>query len=350
MHSIASVRGLSSGLASLVLASALLGAGCASMTPAELDRQVTVSSQAPLYEYRRIGVEPVNCEGPICRGINGADVMRNLQRSLTDACYEVVDDTQFRQYYETFVGASPLGLFDWALGESGMTSPGAFKFNVLDPMAQQVIIDELGLDAMLKATLVVGEPSEYTNFRPTSIDYQLIDARRKNVLWHARLDGQIMDDKDATQTLVYMTNELAGAINRKANSCGEPQKSLTTEQVIQVSQGILDLPDRIYFELGSATISTRSYALLDDLALWFSQNPTVKLVRIEGHTDDVGDDNSNMTLSDQRAQSVHAYLAGKGVDPLRIEPLGFGETRPLVANDNPANRSKNRRVEFRVVN
>lgn len=342
-------RRFSGVLALLPLSFAATQAGCATMSDADMDKQVTVSAQAPLYEYRRIGVEPVGCEGQICRNVNGEDVMRVLRRSLTEACYEVVDDSEFKRYYETFVGASGLGLMDWALGQTGLVSPGAFKLHALDPLAQQVMIDELGLEAMLKATFVIGPPDDITQFRPAAIDYQLIDARRRNVLWHARLDGNVMDDKDATQTLTWMTQELGKAIGRRASSCGEPQRAAHYEPSFPVKAGVLDLPDRIYFELGSATISPRSYPLLDDLAAWFGENPGVKLVRIEGHTDDIGDDAANMRLSEQRAQAVHAYLASRGVDPLRIEPAGFGETRPLVPNDNAANRSKNRRVEFRVV-
>lgn len=316
------------------------------MSDADLDRQVTVSANAPLYEYRRIGIEPTQCEGEICREVNGADLMRNLKRTLTDACYEVVDDSEFRRYYEALVQASGFGVIDWAMSEAGLTSPGAVRFYALDPMAQQVMIEELDLSGLLKATVSIGRPSDVTGFRPTSIDFELLDARRKNALWHARLEGNIMDDADANQTLSYMTQQLAAAIGRKASACGEPQRSVEAE--IEVKQGVLDLPDRIYFELGSAVISTRSYPLLDDLALWFKDNPQVKLVRIEGHTDDIGDDAANLRLSEQRAQAVHAYLAQKGVDPVRIDPVGYGETRPLVANDNALNRSKNRRVEFRV--
>lgn len=333
-----------------VLAPALLAplaGACGTMSQADLDRQVTVSSSAPLYEYRRIAIEPPNCEGELCREVNGADLMRNLKRTLTDSCYEVVDDTEFRRYYEALVQVSGFGVIDWAFNKAGFTAPGAIQFNVLDPMAQQVMIEELDLSALVRPTIVIGQPDDITGFRPTSIDFELIDARRKNGLWHARLDGNIMESSDANQTLTYMTQQLAGAIGRKANACGEPQNA--PEPAFEVKQGVLDLPDRIYFELGSATISPRSFPLLDDLAQWFSDNPQVKMVRIEGHTDDVGDDNANLKLSEQRAQAVHAYLAGKGVDPLRIEPIGFGEGRPIVANDNALNRSKNRRVEFRVV-
>ena len=273
--------------------------------------------------------------------------MRNLKRTLTDACYEVVDDTEFRRYYEALVQVSGFGVVDWAFNQAGFTAPGAVQFYALDPMAQRVMIDELDLSGLIKPTITIGRPDDITGFRPTSIDFELIDARRKNGVWHARLPGNIMESMDANQTLSYMTEQLAGAIGRKANACGEPQKAI--EPAFEVKQGVIDLPDRIYFELGSATLSTRSYPLLDDLALWFSENPQVKLVRIEGHTDDIGDDATNLRLSEQRARAVHAYLASKGVDALRIEPIGFGETRPVVANDNALNRSTNRRVEFRVV-
>jgi OOP family OmpA-OmpF porin len=73
-------------------------------------------------------------------------------------------------------------------------------------------------------------------------------------------------------------------------------------------------------------------------------------IEVTGHTDSVGSRDKNRVLSESRARSVVDYLAGRGVAPARISARGFGDTRPVASNDTEANRAKNRRIEFRVVN
>jgi outer membrane protein OmpA-like peptidoglycan-associated protein len=66
---------------------------------------------------------------------------------------------------------------------------------------------------------------------------------------------------------------------------------------------------------------------------------------ITGHTDNVGSDENNQSLSERRASSVGQYLLGKGINSQRVLTAGFGETRPVAPNDSEAGRSQNRRVE-----
>jgi outer membrane protein OmpA-like peptidoglycan-associated protein len=71
-------------------------------------------------------------------------------------------------------------------------------------------------------------------------------------------------------------------------------------------------------------------------------------VEIEGHTDSEGTPERNQGLSDRRAKSVVDYLERNGVEAKKVTAVGYGETRPLVPNDTPENRAKNRRIEFTV--
>ncbi|MES2639808.1 MAG: OmpA family protein [Myxococcota bacterium] len=104
----------------------------------------------------------------------------------------------------------------------------------------------------------------------------------------------------------------------------------------------------INFETGSARILSNSYALLDKAVAVMNEFPDVKL-RIEGHTDDVGNDTFNLELSQDRADSVMAYLVAKAIDPSRLTAGGFGETRPVGDNKSSKGRSANRRIEFVLV-
>ncbi len=69
-------------------------------------------------------------------------------------------------------------------------------------------------------------------------------------------------------------------------------------------------------------------------------------VRIEGHTDDTGEEDYNLDLSKKRAQSVRDWLIERGCDPERLIPIGFGESKPIASNDTEENRQQNRRVEI----
>ncbi|MFN6092912.1 MAG: OmpA family protein, partial [Bacteroidota bacterium] len=72
-------------------------------------------------------------------------------------------------------------------------------------------------------------------------------------------------------------------------------------------------------------------------------------IEIAGHTDDVGDDKSNVTLSEKRANAVREFLIGQGCSSSLLQTVGYGESRPIVDNDTDENRAKNRRVELRFI-
>ena len=88
---------------------------------------------------------------------------------------------------------------------------------------------------------------------------------------------------------------------------------------------------------------------MKDVAQILKENPTYK-IKIDGHTDNVGKEASNQTLSDNRAASVKAYLVGNGVDESRITSVGHGEDEPVADNKTAAGRAKNRRVEMHLSN
>jgi OmpA-OmpF porin, OOP family len=103
--------------------------------------------------------------------------------------------------------------------------------------------------------------------------------------------------------------------------------------------------DNLLFETGKDVIMKSSFGSLDELAKIMKQYSEANL-RLEGHTDNVGDDDKNMDLSKRRAASVERYLENKGIATERITSEGFGETRPKATNDTPQGRTLNRRVEM----
>ena len=112
---------------------------------------------------------------------------------------------------------------------------------------------------------------------------------------------------------------------------------------------ILSNAGNISFRSASARLNLDGSAILDNLFDIVSRCPDMTL-EIGGHTDDVGGEAINLTLSEKRAASVVAYLVAKGIPATRLQPRGYGEATPLVPNDSAANMARNRRIEFKVLN
>ncbi|NUP10539.1 MAG: OmpA family protein [Polyangiaceae bacterium] len=105
---------------------------------------------------------------------------------------------------------------------------------------------------------------------------------------------------------------------------------------------------KVEFDFGKATLSKASYPILDEVYRLLVANPEITLLSIEGHTDNVGSDETNLLLSKQRAKSCMDYLIQKGIKASRLTSEGFGETKPLESNDTADGRAKNRRTEFHI--
>ena len=104
----------------------------------------------------------------------------------------------------------------------------------------------------------------------------------------------------------------------------------------------------IFFATGDFSLRPESAAELDIIVRWLQENPGVH-IRINGHTDNVGQASENMTLSTRRARSVTEYLQSKGIAPARLSFQGFGATRPVAPNSDETGRSRNRRTELEII-
>jgi OmpA-OmpF porin, OOP family len=115
--------------------------------------------------------------------------------------------------------------------------------------------------------------------------------------------------------------------------------------LIVVTAGEIRITQQIQFDTNKATIKPVSFPILDAVSTVLRENPKITL-EVQGHTDNVGAAAHNQRLSQQRADSVKAYLVGRGIESARLVPRGYGMKRPLVPNTTPDNRALNRRVQF----
>ena len=118
-------------------------------------------------------------------------------------------------------------------------------------------------------------------------------------------------------------------------------------EFINVTAEKIELKQAIFFQTAKAVIMSKSYGLLDEVAAVLSARPSMQ-VRVEGHTDSRGARPYNLRLSQARADSVTAYLVGKGISSDRMEAKGYGPDQPIDSNKTAAGRERNRRVEFMI--
>jgi outer membrane protein OmpA-like peptidoglycan-associated protein len=145
-------------------------------------------------------------------------------------------------------------------------------------------------------------------------------------------DG-ILDQEDACP-------DSAGPANDDAKKHGCP--------VARVERGQIRIREQLQFAYNSARILEESDAVLQAVLKILKENPSIKKVSVQGHSDDKGAARYNKRLSARRAQAAVDWLVAHGIERGRLSSEGFGEERPLGPNDTEEGRMYNRRVEFHI--
>ncbi|MEZ0469770.1 OmpA family protein [Luteimonas salinilitoris] len=155
-----------------------------------------------------------------------------------------------------------------------------------------------------------------------------------------RITGEVVNEAQRQQ--------VASELSLASNSTYTVTNSLGTGGS---GQGLLDatLGDRIIeFESGSARLTDLGRYILDEMAEKLREIGDAR-VQIIGHTDDVGQRQGNLALSQARAEAVRGYLVGQGIPPGNLDVLGRGPDEPIADNATEDGRARNRRIQFRVL-
>jgi outer membrane protein OmpA-like peptidoglycan-associated protein len=133
------------------------------------------------------------------------------------------------------------------------------------------------------------------------------------------------------------------------NEAGVPEEGGCPKkfEFINVTDEKIELKQAIFFQTAKSVIMPKSFGLLNEVATVLLGRPNME-VRIEGHTDIRGGRAYNLRLSQARADSVRAYLVGRGIGSDRMEAKGYGPDQPIDNNKTAAGRERNRRVEFMI--
>jgi len=154
--------------------------------------------------------------------------------------------------------------------------------------------------------------------------------------------------REAEQARMAARAEAEKATRAKAEA-DQLMRELSDLKAKQTERGIILTIGDVLFATGKADLSPEAMRSVDKL-VEFLKKYTNRNVLIEGHTDSVGSDEFNLTLSQKRADSLKEALTGKGVEEKRITTIGYGKKYPVASNDTTAGRQQNRRVEVSILN
>lgn len=135
----------------------------------------------------------------------------------------------------------------------------------------------------------------------------------------------------------------------KAGDKSSINLTLEKPKEVTIVENKIILPDAIYFEFGSSVIKSESHSVLNQVAQVLTTRSDYKALKVEGHTDNIGSEAFNLTLSKKRAQAVRKYLMNKGIKGEKVIAEGYGKSKPIATNTTEEGRAENRRVEFNIV-
>ncbi len=218
------------------------------------------------------------------------------------------------------------------------------------PLDQEVLFENFDFDIVLRRKLKSVDMTfedeetgnslglELTVFNVTRNEKTKREVKDGKITLELR-DGEVYEISTSAQGYSFFNAELDLTKDEPVREIKARLKSVKNQAIVL---------NNITFEVNSYNLGAQSYEELDKLVNYLLENPDYR-VEVAAHTDDVGGEGFNLTLSNLRANSVLEYLQDHAITVDRLVAQGYGESVPLFPNDTDANRAKNRRVEFKIL-
>ncbi|MFH2095612.1 MAG: OmpA family protein [Bacteroidota bacterium] len=221
---------------------------------------------------------------------------------------------------------------------------------------QDIYMFELYEDVRpVSTTYLKGKVYDSKTKLPMKVRFELIDLETEELVM------QSSSDKNTGEFLVCLPTDKNYALNVSSDDYLFYSENFSLKEHTDDAQPFLmDIPmqsikagetvvlKNVFFDTDKYDLKPESRAELNKLAAFLKANPGMN-IELGGHTDNVGTDEDNQLLSENRAKAVRDYLVQQGIDTTRLQYKGYGEKSPVVSNDTPEGRAKNRRTEFKIL-
>ena len=205
----------------------------------------------------------------------------------------------------------------------------------------------------IATTYMKGRVFDEKSKQPLAADFRIIDLENENEVVSATADpvtGSFLISLPVNKNYalnVSMDGYLFHSENIELLSGTPEEPFLKNVGMKKLSVGESVVLKNVFFETNKYDLKDESRVELMKLHAFMQNNPAVS-IEISGHTDNVGNDNDNQTLSEYRAQAIYNFLIENGIEPDRLSYKGYGETQPIDNNDTEEGRANNRRSEFKI--
>ena len=247
--------------------------------------------------------------------------------------------------YGLQIGGSSTDVFMLIMNESGMQRLLSDKFTIGGEAAATA--GPVGRNASAKTDVLLhAEILSWSRARGLFVGLSLEGSTlRPDDSENRKIYGRDISNKEILRGQVPVPpagRQLIGTLNRYSGRTPEHEREDVSASLRTSGRVTLKA---VHFASGKADITPDSEDALEKAAQVLNDHPDWK-IRVEGHTDNVGDRDANLKLSDDRAQAVMNWFSDHGVDRSRLTAKGYGEAHPVASNESDSGRRTNRRVDL----
>lgn len=240
-------------------------------------------------------------------------------------------------------------LYQFDLHAAARPAPVTYaKATVVDEKTKEKLIAEVELvdlaTGKVHSQSVTDENGEFLVVLPSGTDYAL-NVHKKSYLFHS--ENFALKEKNTLDEPYLLEIALQRIPEKPVLATAKPTKPIVTNTPLPPKSKPVILRN-VFFETASADLKTTSQNELNRLKNLLNEHPNIR-IQINGHTDNVGSETKNLTLSENRAKAVLNYLVQQGISPTRMQTKGYGETQAIDTNDTPEGRANNRRTAFVII-